>query len=70
VLTAHTHDYEHDTSAYAGRTVICGLGAANSSWTGFCRIRQHGDKTLEFTAYDLYGNVRTNPSSTFVVTPQ
>jgi hypothetical protein len=70
VLTAHTHDYEHDTVAYAGRTVICGLGAANPNWTGFCRVRQHGDKTLEFTAYDLYGNVRTNPSSTFVVAPQ
>jgi hypothetical protein len=70
VLTAHAHDYDHPTSAYGGRSVICGLGAANTSYTGFCRVQQQGDGTLKFTAYDLFGNVRTDPSSTFVVAPQ
>ncbi len=70
ILTAHAHDYSHDTSAYGGRSVVCGLGGANTSYTGFCRVEQKPDGTLSFTAYDSYGNVRTDPSSTFSVTPQ
>jgi hypothetical protein len=70
VLTAHTHDYEHPTGAFSGRSVICGLGAANTSFTGFCRVQQQADGTLKFTAYDLFGNVRTDPSPAFTVTPQ
>jgi hypothetical protein len=70
ILTAHAHDYSHDTSAYGGRSVVCGLGGANTSFTGFCRVQQRADGTLAFTAYDAYGNVRTEPSSTFSVAPQ
>ena len=67
---AHAHDYDHPTADYGGRSLICGLGAANTSYTGFCRVQQQADQTLEVTSYDAYGNVRTDPSSTFVVTPQ
>jgi hypothetical protein len=70
VLTAHTHDYEHPTAAFGGRSVICGLGAANTRFAGFCRVQQQSDGSLKFTAYDLFGNVRTDASSTFTVTPQ
>ncbi|HUJ24918.1 MAG TPA: metallophosphoesterase [Myxococcales bacterium] len=70
VLTAHAHDYDHPTADYGGRSLICGLGAANTSSTGFCRVQQQADQTMKVTAYDAYGNVRTDPSSTFVVAPQ
>ena len=70
ILTAHAHNYSHDTSAYGGRSVVCGLGGANTSFTGFCRVQQKADGSLAFTAYDAWGNVRTDPSSSFSVAPQ
>jgi len=56
MLTAHEHDYSHDTTALDGRTVICGLGGANTSATGFCRVQQRADNSLVFTEYDLNSN--------------
>jgi hypothetical protein len=70
VLTAHAHDYEHPTGVFGGRSVICGLGAANTRFTGFCRVQQQPDGTLKLTAYDLFGNLRADPSSSFTVAPQ
>jgi len=58
LLTAHEHLYEHDTTALGGRTVVCGLGGANTANTGFCRVQQREDNSLAFTEYDLSGNPR------------
>ena len=65
MLTAHEHDYEHDTSALSGRTVICGLGGASTANTGFCRVQQQDDNSLAFTEYDINGN----PLDTWSVPP-
>jgi len=66
VLQAHDHDYAHNTTAYSGRTVVCGLGGANPSHTGFCRVQQAADGSLHFTQYD----VNANPGDTWTVPPQ
>ena len=66
VLQAHDHDYAHNTTAFAGRTVVCGLGGANPSHTGFCRVQQAADGSLQFTQYD----VNANPGDTWSVPPQ
>ena len=66
ILTAHNHSYSHDAATLGGRSVICGLGAANSSHTGFCRVQQQADGTLSFTQYDLSGN----PGDHWSVGPQ
>ncbi|MGZ6142232.1 MAG: metallophosphoesterase [Myxococcales bacterium] len=66
VMTAHNHDYEHDASALTGRSVICGLGGANSAHTGFCRVQQAADGQLHFTQYDATGN----PHDTWAVSPR
>jgi hypothetical protein len=65
LLTAHNHDYEHSTSL-SGRSVICGLGGANTSHTGFCRVQQTADGQLHFTQYDANGN----PGDTWAVAPR
>ncbi len=65
MLTAHEHYYEHNTQALDGRTVICGLGGADTSKTGFCRVQQNADNSLTFTEYDL----SSNPLDTWTVTP-
>ena len=76
VLTAHTHEYDHDDLSWNGRWAICGLGAASSSCVGYCRVQQQADGTLKFSVLDQYGNPMTKcgsygggPSS-FTVTPQ
>jgi hypothetical protein len=68
LLMAHNHDYEHSGSNVTsdGRGVICGLGGANTSHTGFCRVQQAADGTLHFTQYD----VNANPGDTWSVPPQ
>ena len=63
ILTAHDHDYAHSTSQFGGRSVICGLGGANVSNTGFCRVQQRSDGTLLFTQYDI----NSNPGSSWSV---
>lgn len=56
ILTAHDHQYGHDQTAFGGRSVICGLGGANTAHTGFCRVQQGADGALRFTQYDATGN--------------
>src|SRR5712692_1476856 len=55
ILTAHAHVYFHPTQA-SGRSVVCGLGGANSSATGFCRVTQLATGELRFIQYDISGN--------------
>jgi hypothetical protein len=66
LLTAHSHDYAHDTAALAGRSVICGLGGASSTATGFCRVVQLESGDLRLIRYDLSGN----PLDSWSVGPQ
>lgn len=66
ILTAHNHNYSHDTAAFGGRSVVCGLGGANAAHTGFCRVQQQPDGRLQFTQYDISGN----PGDTWSVGPQ
>ena len=66
ILSAHDHSYSHEPTAFAGRTVICGLGGANPNNTGFCRVQQGDDGKFRFTAYDATGN----PGDTWSVDPQ
>lgn len=64
ILTAHDHDYAHNTSELNGRSVICGLGGANPNNTGFCRVQQQANGALIFTEYDI----SANPLATWAVT--
>jgi len=64
LLTAHDHNYQHNQTAFSGRSVICGLGGANPANTGFCRVQQTADGLLHFTQYDATGN----PHDTWSVT--
>jgi hypothetical protein len=65
ILTAHAHAYIHPPDA-SGRSVVCGLGGASSSATGFCRVKQLASGELRFMQYDLSGN----PHDSWSVTPQ
>lgn len=56
VLTGHDHLYSHDPGYLDGRTVICGLGGADTSSTGFCRVQQQPDGSWKFTRYDIDSN--------------
>jgi hypothetical protein len=66
ILTAHSHAYAHETAAVGGRSVICGLGGANTSETGFCRVVQLESGNLRFMRYDMSGN----PQDSWSVPPQ
>ena len=55
LLTAHNHDYEHDASAWGGRSTVVGLGGAGGSW-GFGTVLQNADGTLTFVRRDANGN--------------
>lgn len=55
ILTAHNHDYEHDTSTWAGRSTVVGLGGAGGYW-GFATVEQKADNTLQFIQRDANGN--------------
>ena len=64
MLVAHDHTYS--TGAYSrtsGGTsvpaVVCGLGAANTSHVGFCRMQQQTDGSLRIQHYDAFGNPQT-----------
>ena len=63
-LFGHDHNYQHNQTAFSGRSVICGLGGANPANTGFCRVQQTADGLLHFTQYDATGN----PHDTWSVT--
>ena len=55
VLTAHNHDYEHDTSSWGSRAAVVGLGGAGGYW-GFGTVLQGTDGTLTFVQRDANGN--------------
>ncbi len=58
ILTAHNHNYSHATAEYGGRSVVCGLGGANTAHVGFCRVTQTSTGQLTLTQYDTSGNPR------------
>lgn len=66
LLTAHNHDYEHDTVNWQGRSAVVGLGGAGGSW-GFGTVLQNLDGTLTFVERDASGNPIGTPWS---VSPQ
>lgn len=66
ILTAHNHDYEHDTATYGGRSTVVGLGGAGGYW-GFATLLQNDDGTLTFVQRDANGNPVGTP---WAVTPQ
>ena len=55
LLTAHNHDYEHDTSSWGSRSAVVGLGGAGGFW-GFGTVLQNTDGTLTFVQRDANGN--------------
>ena len=55
VLTAHNHDYEHDTASWGSRSAVVGLGGAGGYW-GFGTVLQNADNTLTFVQRDANGN--------------
>lgn len=62
LLTAHNHDYEHDTASWGGRSAVIGLGGAGGKW-GFATILQNHDGTLSFVRRDANGNPVGTPWS-------
>ena len=60
ILTAHNHDYEHDTSSWSGRSTVVGLGGAGGRW-GFATVLQNADGTLTFVQRDANGNPLGTP---------
>ena len=66
ILTAHNHDYEHDTTTWSGRSTVVGLGGAGYTW-GFATVLQNTDDTLTFVQRDANGNPIGAPWS---VSPQ
>jgi hypothetical protein len=66
LLTAHNHDYEHDTLGWSGRSAVVGLGGAGGQW-GFGTVLQNADGTLTFVRRDANGNPLDAPWS---VSPQ
>ena len=66
LLTAHNHDYEHDTASWSGRSAVVGLGGAGGHW-GFATVLQNLDGTLTFVERDANGNPIGQPWS---VSPQ
>jgi len=55
ILTAHEHEYRHDTRTWEGRSVIVGLGGAGGRW-GFGTVLQALDGALVFVQRDANGN--------------
>lgn len=55
LLTAHNHDYEHDTASWGGRSAVVGLGGAGGHW-GFGTVLQNTDGSLTFVQRDANGN--------------
>lgn len=62
LLVAHDHKYSRSAYARAGGlggsipAVVCGLGAANASNRGFCRMQQKADGSFDMIKYDDAGN--------------
>lgn len=62
ILVAHDHKYYRSAYARMGGlggsvpAVVCGLGAANTSYRGFCRMQQKADGSFDMIQYDDTGN--------------
>ena len=57
ILTAHLHWYAHDwNDGFGGRSVVVGLGGANTGNVGFGAVAQGEDGALTFVRYDGFGN--------------
>jgi hypothetical protein len=62
ILVAHDHKYYRSSYARTGSlggsvpAVVCGLGAANTSYRGFCRMQQKADGSFDMIKYDDAGN--------------
>ncbi len=62
ILVAHDHKYYRSSYARIGGlggsvpAVVCGLGAANTSYRGFCRMQQKADGSFDMIKYDDAGN--------------
>ena len=66
ILTAHDHEYRHDTATWQGRSVVVGLGGAGGKW-GFGTVLQGADGALVFVQRDANGNPVGTP---WQVSPQ
>jgi calcineurin-like phosphoesterase family protein len=55
ILTAHNHEYQHDTATWQGRSAVVGLGGAGGKW-GFGTVLQGSDGSLVFVQRDANGN--------------
>src|SRR5436190_9993077 len=66
ILTAHDHEYRHDTATWGARSVVIGLGGAGGRW-GFGTVLQGTDGALVFVQRDANGNPVGSP---WGVTPQ
>jgi hypothetical protein len=59
-LVAHAHLYRRNdvivrTTGALVPTVVCGLGAANPAFRGFCRLQQQADGAFKITQYSDTG---------------
>ncbi|MBS2026012.1 MAG: metallophosphoesterase, partial [Deltaproteobacteria bacterium] len=70
LMVAHDHKYYRSTYTRANGTTIpaavCGLGAANTGYTGFCRLTEQANGSFVITQYDIYGT----PHDTWSVSGQ
>jgi len=55
ILTAHNHEYQHDSATWQGRSAVVGLGGAGGKW-GFGTVLQASDRRLVFVQRDANGN--------------
>jgi len=55
ILTAHNHEYQHDSSTWQGRSAVVGLGGAGGKW-GFGTVLQASGGRLVFVQRDANGN--------------
>jgi hypothetical protein len=55
ILTAHNHEYQHDTRTWQGRSAVVGLGGAGGKW-GFGTVLQSSEGLLVFVQRDANGN--------------
>ena len=62
ILSAHHHDYQHDTASWGGRSAVVGLGGAGGRW-GFGTVLQQRDGRLQFVPRDPSGNPAGEPWS-------
>jgi hypothetical protein len=74
ILTAHDHQWTNTSYARASGpavpALVCGLGAANASHVGFCRMQQQADGSFRIQHYDTYGNPQTGTYDVLIANGQ